>query len=261
MSEKIRGVVMEPGQVVVLSLDGSLVFVEETTRLYSGVVPLPEQPPTRKEVRYFVPGRVGMKKISPFAGVDKVVPPEELSSVNLQFLSEFKQVRDEKGNNEVHLAKKEQPVTVTKAGPKKKRKKKSDIDEELRAKCQTCGEQRGHPKHPSDHEFVPPDDATPAPPAKEPRQPRASGGRKPSAPSTFKWIGSDLLVETLAAGNPKYKDGNSGRAIVAAIQAGASDLAAVMTTLANHDRWKLVPEERVAFALKQLTAAKLIEEV
>lgn len=116
-----KGISLQQGTVVVLTLDGTMVYVEEVTRSYVAVVALPEQPAERSDDRVFTPGRVGQKKISPFAQADKVVEIIDLSDRNKNFIGDFEKLRAEHGPNYVDLTEAERAaMTVTKAGPKPK---------------------------------------------------------------------------------------------------------------------------------------------
>jgi hypothetical protein len=151
-------------------------------------------------------------------------------------------------------------------------------------KCQTCSQQPGHPDHgtgtPEElaeagkHEFVPPADApldsdhvaTVAKSAgiktRAPRLPKAPKATYDTA--VFKFIGNDDLLKVLRAGNPKYNEGNSGSTIVAFFrEAGDSGATRdqVLSELSSHERWSNIPADRVEMAIKQLTAAGILEQV
>jgi len=333
----MKGVTLTPGTVGVLSLDGTLVYIEAIEQTFAGVVALPDQPTDRKDERVFTPGRVGMKKISPFSEFDKTVPIEDLTQRNKDFIGTFEKLRSVHGPNFVDRTPEEEAAYQAQANPPdkgaaraakkaeraaaKEAKKKNGARYLL--KCQTCGQQPGHPNHPDDHAFVPPPgvDMNSLPedkPAKQPKPPKAppvilcvacdetdegneahrkdksDGGHRfvagkvqrtprvpkdPAAPkppktprpskptkdgvdvnAMFKWVGTDASLEVMRAGNPKFKSKNSGGAIVDAFAATpALSVTAVMTVLAQHDRWSDVPVDRVQLAFGQLLEAKLIE--
>jgi len=170
----MKGVSLVPKTVVVLSLDGSLVYVEAIEQTHAAVVALPEQLPVQSEhgQRVFTAGRVGAKKISPFSSADKEVPIAELSERNRKFIDQYEKLRDENGPNYVDRTPEEQAAyDLAMAGPQPKAKKARLTDEEKLAakeakkknkgprflqKCATCGEQPGHPNHPDVHPFEAP---------------------------------------------------------------------------------------------------------
>lgn len=167
-----KGVTLAQGQVVVLALDGTLVYVEQVEQFFIGVVALPDQPTERADDRVFTPGRVGAKKISPMATADKVVPVEELSDRNKTFIATYEALRAQHGNNYIgddglraaaEAAANQPDKATVKAQQKAERAatkaaKKSSGPKFLQ-RCEQCNEQPGHPNHPKDHEFV-----APAPP-------------------------------------------------------------------------------------------------
>lgn len=115
----MKGITLEPGTIVVLTLDGTMVYVEEMTTTFAAVVALPEQPTERSDDRVFTPGRVGIKKISPFATCDRVVPVVELSDRNKNFIGDYEKLRAEHGSNYVALTDEEKAaMSVVKVGPK-----------------------------------------------------------------------------------------------------------------------------------------------
>jgi len=306
----MKGITLETATVVVLSLDGTLVYVESVEPTHASVVALPDQPAERADDRVFKPGCVGSKKISPFSTADKVIPVPDLSERNKLFIGTYEQLRTQHGANHVDRTPEELAAhEAANAGPVVKAKKTRATPEEKEAakaakkaskggprylqRCVTCGEQPGHPNHPTVHPF----EASPPPvvlcaacdqpadaahhaegdtfthrfmggkPMKVQREPRAPSEPKVKTPKCapssgpFVWIGSDDRLEMLAAVNPKYKSTNSGAAIVAVFrdagEAGA-DISAVMLVLSKHERWAAVPVERVQVAVGQLLGGKLI---
>jgi hypothetical protein len=121
-----RGVTLAPGSIVVLSLDGTLAYVEDVQPTYAAVVALPEQLPAHQATAVFTPGRVGPKKISPYSSSDRVVEVKDLSDRNRNFIGTFEQLRKQHGPNyiertpeELEAAKQEAAVSVTKVHPTK----------------------------------------------------------------------------------------------------------------------------------------------
>ena len=275
-----KGITLESGQVVVLELDGTLVFIESVQPTFAAVVALPDQFTGREDDRVFTPGRVGSKKISPFSRAGRVVPVSELTERNTVFISAYEQLRTDHGPNYVDRSPEELAAHEAANAPKPDKSvaraaKKAERDAAKAAKqaatprylrrCVTCNEQPGHPDHGTDegkHEFVEPAPEAKAPKAakvpKTPRDPNAP--RKTKAPKAlpagpFKWVGNDGQLRVLAGVNPKYKPNNSGAVIVDAIKASGDagiTLAAVAGVLGQHPRWSGVPLERIEFALKQL---------
>lgn len=112
-----RGITLESGQIAVLSLDGTLVYVEEVQPTYAAVVAFPEQPGAGERV--LMPGRVGARKISPYSRPDRIVPREELSERNKTFLETYGALRAAHGPNYVQRTPEEEAkMAVIKAGPK-----------------------------------------------------------------------------------------------------------------------------------------------
>lgn len=116
-----KGMSLKMGEVVILSLDGTLVYIEQVAPTFVGVVALPEQDDARSDERVFVAGRVGMKKISPYAKADIVVDVNDLSERNRAFLAGFEKLRAEHGPNYIDMTEAERAAKVvtkvTKAKP------------------------------------------------------------------------------------------------------------------------------------------------
>jgi hypothetical protein len=301
-----KGITLEQGQVVILDIDGSLVYVESINPICAAVVALPEQPPTRTDDRVFTPGRVGAKKISSYAQ-GTVVPVTDLSARNREFIGTYEVLRQTHGVHYVDQTPEELAAAAAKATPVKSEKaerraersaeraaKKAERDQrkadkaKLKTtpryllKCAVCGQQPGHPDHatgktpeelaelgkhefaqptamPADEPDEPDEPTTPKAPRapKPPKAPRAAKSSLPAGP--FAFIGDEAALNMLASVNPKYKDGNSGRAIADAIGGGAGTVVDVLAVLAQHPRWSAVPQERVEFAFGQLLGAGLIK--
>lgn len=285
MSDSTRGHALTPGTVVELALDGTVVYVESVSSTYAAVVALPDQSQSqagRSDDRVFTPGKVGAKKLSPFAGVNREIAVPDLTERNRGFIGSYETLRKQHGDAYVDMTEEERAaMSVKKIKPDKEARKaereaqraqrKAEKQAARNAKknaprmlqrCQVCNEQPGHPSHPGDHEFVPPTDA-PAKAPKAPREPRAPRAGKSDLPADpFRWVGTVDQLNVLAAVNPKYKPNNSGAAIIEIIRAKLKDgatLEHVKEQLAAHPKWHDVPEERIKVALGQLLAAKLVE--
>lgn len=168
MSESTKGISLVQGTVAVLSLDGSLVYVEQATNGFLAVVALPEQPDTREDERVLTPGRVGSKKISPYAKGEPV-DMTELSVRNREFIGTYETLRTKHGPNFVDRTPEEVAKVTAAMAPKPTKeeraaaraKEKADakaakpgrVKKEKEAKpqflqrCTQCNEQRGHPNH------------------------------------------------------------------------------------------------------------------
>lgn len=122
-----RGVVLVAGQVAVLAIDNTMVYVEQVTPTFAAVVALPEQPATRTDDRVFTPGKVGAKKISPYSlpdenfpdSADGIVPVTQLSQRNRDFIGTYEKLREVNGPNFVDQTEEEKAVTVKKVKPPK----------------------------------------------------------------------------------------------------------------------------------------------
>lgn len=161
----MKGQSLEPGQVVVLSLDGSLVFCEDVQKTHAAVICLPEQPAERQASAVFTPGKVGAKKISPLAGVDKVVPRDSLTPRNVAFLDTYETARGQHGAFYINDEELRKAAEASAALPSKDElKEQTRLAREARTaerkeakaarkgpkflqRCATCGEQPGHPNH------------------------------------------------------------------------------------------------------------------
>lgn len=215
----MKGVTLVPNSVFVLSLDGTLVFVEDIQPTYAAVLALPEQPAARSDQRVFTPGRVGAKKISPFAGYDREIKFDDLSERNQSFIMNFEEWRRAHGPFWVHrtpeelAAQEAAPVTVTKAGPKKKLRRT--------LKCATCNQQPGHPNHPSDHEFVEPAasaaDATADATPRAAKEPRAKKERAAKGDPAYTLTSDDMTKARAQKRGERYNDGNRSHRVVRAL--------------------------------------------
>ncbi len=211
----MKGVVLERATVAILSLDGSLVYVEDVQPTHVSVVALPEQISERSGTCVFTPGRVGAKKISPYSRPDRVVPIAELSERNRNFIGEYEKLRAQHGPNFVQRTPEEEAkMTVIKAGPTPRSRKSPDEKKKKRLErksnkqlCAKCGKARVH----ADHAFNTCAFEEPAGKAETGRTsaagdvhtvakaPRASGGK-------FRIVNTDLTA--VQAENDKFKEGN-----------------------------------------------------
>jgi len=251
----VRGISLEPGTIVVLELDGTLVYVEDVQPTYAAVVALPDQPAGRALNHVFTPGKVGAKKISPYSSIDKAVPVADLSDRNREFVGTFETLRNQHGPHFV-VRNPEDQVTVTKAQPVKSREKLSDSDRQNRrkerrakkraSKCAQCGQQSGHPNHPNDHAFIAPsDEAAPAPRARKSR----------SAEPRFRIVSTDLTKARTAS--DKFADGNRFHRVFRALSSlgeGAFSVDDITAALVK-DGGKMPanPDKVTRRALSQLT--------
>jgi hypothetical protein len=215
-----KGVTLNQGQVVVLKLDGSLVYIEAVEATHVAAVALPEQPSDRADERVFKPGCVGAKKISPYAEGD-VQLISDLSDRNKNFINTYLQLRSANGPTYVDRTPEELIAYEAANAPKPpkaskeakaaakaaaKADKKAKAGPRFLQRCTACGEQQGHPKHPGDHEFV-----APAAPVIEPEKCLACGKEEAGHGEEHKFIGAGMLKKTRA---PKpEKEAKAPRAV------------------------------------------------
>lgn len=210
MSKSMLGVKLQRGTIVVLSLDGTLVYVEDVQPTHCAVVALPEQPPGRRVDAVFTPGKVGAKKISPYAGYDREIAVSELSDRNREFIGTYETLRTQHGPNYVQRTpEEEKAMSVIKAGPApRERKKRSPEDKknkraERRANnviCVKCGKARKH----ADHAF---NTCTfEAPPEKVKRACAEAAPAAAAGPARYRVVSTDLTKAQEAS--DKFKDGN-----------------------------------------------------
>ena len=159
-----KGVTLVQGQVVVLSLDGTMVYVENVQPQFVEVVALPEQPPERTDGPFTL-GKVGTKKISPYTQASSVVPMDKLSDRNKTFIGSYEQLRKQHGVHYIgddvlraaaeaaaNAPTKEQQKAQAKAAREAAREQKAANKGKASGprylqRCTVCGEQPGHPKH------------------------------------------------------------------------------------------------------------------
>lgn len=259
----MKGVVLERGTIAVLSLDGSLVYVEDVQPTHVAVVALPEQLSERGAACVFTPGRVGAKKISPYSRPDRLVPVTDLSERNRKFIGEFEALRAQHGPNFVQrTAEEEAKMTVIKAGPAPRQRKSPEEKKKKRLErkagktlCATCGKPRVH----GDHAFG---TCTFAEPVKAsapvgdasstPRAPRAASGA-----GRFKVTNTDLTA--VQAENDKFKPGNRFFRVFRALEQlpeSVGSLEDIIRAIAlDGGRPMTNPEKVTRRALKQLSDA------
>jgi len=259
----MKGVVLERESTVVLSLDGSLVYVEDVQPTYIVVVSLPEQANTSS---VFTPGRVGGKKISPYSRPDRVVPRDELSERNRDFIANYQAWRQQHGPNYVQRTPEEQAkMTVIKAGPAPRTKKTPEERKQRRLErkagkipCVKCGKPKVH----GDHQFG--QCAYEAPAAKPGRAARAAATTPTSSgPSQFHIINTDLTA--VQAQSDKFKEGNRFYRVfraLAALPNATGTLEDIIRGIAGDGARAMTDPEKVSKrALKQLVDAGNVERV
>lgn len=224
----MRGITLETGTIVVLSLDGTLVFVEDVQPTWAAVVALPEQLTERTDERVFTPGKVGVKKISPYSSSSRVLAVTDLTPRNVAFIKDYVALRDAHGPHFVQRTPEEEAaMAVTKIKPSRAEKRKGrapkgeTAEQHFKKRCAQCNEQPGHPNHPGDHTFVEPEPEAPTTPAaSQPKRPVRSSGPRPSAASVgaiYALVSSDLTKAKAQPRGDRYNDGNRSYRVVLAI--------------------------------------------
>jgi hypothetical protein len=214
-SHSLLGVKLKPATIVVLMLDGTLVFVEDVQPAFASVVALPEQPPERNPESYvLIPGRVGAKKISPYSEPSDTIALEDLSERNREFLASFLTLRKLHGPKFVDQTPEEAAMSVRKAGPAprmaltpEERAARKEERRALKKKCATCGAPKSKHDGGTGHEFTPK--------AGRVKRERAKGGSIKSG--RFRLVSEDLAA--LQAANDKWKPGNRFHRVFLALQA------------------------------------------
>jgi hypothetical protein len=213
----VRGVTLEAGSVVVLSIDGTLVFVESIEPTFAGVVALPEQPAGRSDERIFTPGRVGQKKISPYSSADQVIALKDLSDRNREFIANLKTLRTQHGPHYIERTPEESAAAApdAKAARRAARAVRSiKAGPKYLQRCKQCNQQQGHPNHPGDHAFVPPDveEAPAAAPTKR-------AAKAPAGEAIYTLAASySLDVARAQPRGEKFNDGNRSFRVVKALE-------------------------------------------
>lgn len=248
----MKGVVLERASVVVLSLDGSLVYVEDVQPTYIAVVALPEQATTSA---VFTAGRVGAKKISPYSRPDRLVPVVELSERNRDFIAQYEVWRQQHGPNYVHRTPEEQAkMTVIKAGPAPRNKKSPEEKKNRRLErkqgkiaCAKCGKPKVH----ADHQFNTCAFEGPTAPTRTAKVAAPKAG-----PTQYVIVNNDLTK--VQDKNDKFKEGNRFFRVFRALAGigGPADIEAIIRALAvDGARPMTDPEKVTRRALKQLIDA------
>ena len=262
-----RGITLVPGTIVVLSLDGTLAYVEDVQPTFAAVVALPEQLPTQEKTQVFTPGRVGAKKISPFSSADRVVAVADLTQRNRDFIGNYEQLRKAHGPNFVSRTPEEQAaeeakMAVTKVNPTRApRASVTPEDKQARraarraAKipCVKCG---FLPVHGGHHNGTYAYEA----PVKKTRGGKTTGIKGAPAPAgggSFQLVNPD--ISKLQADNDKFAQGNRFYRVFLALKGlpeSTGTLANVIAALATDAGKPMTNPEKVARrALKALTAA------
>lgn len=271
-------VTLEPGSIVVLSLDGTLVYIEDVQSTFAAVVALPDQPPGDASKRVFSPGKVGAKKISPFSTWSRQIAVSDLSDRNKDFIANYETWRGKFGPNYIHRTpeeiaaaeaagtpiaaastraargqgkralKRAQAKAAAAAGlpvpARKSRGKKAPTA--LQAKCETCGQQSGHPNHPSDHAFVA-STVVEAPEAPVARRTRAA--KEPASAGVYTLVSDDLTKAKAQPRGDKFNDGNRSHRVVRAIASlpsKAGTLGEVLRALLRDGGTPLANPQKVA---------------
>ena len=267
----MKGVVLERAQVAILSLDGSLVYVEDVQPTHVAVVALPEQLSERSASCVFTAGRVGAKKISPYSKPDKIVPITELSPRNRAFIGEYEALRKQHGPNFVQRTPEEEAkMTVIKAGPAPRSRKSPEEKKKKRLErrankvlCVKCGKAKIH----ADHAFGTCDFEGPPLTGRT----SASGDVQtiPKAPRAAKVEGRYQMINTdpakVQAENDKFKEGNRFFRVFRALQQlpeSTGSLEDIMRAVAMDGARPMTNPEKVARrALKQLIDAGNVTRV
>lgn len=219
-----RGITLEVGTVVVLDLDGTLVYIEDVQPTGARVIALPEQLPDRKDTAVFTPGRVGAKVISPYSSASRVVAVAQLSERNREFIGTYEVLRTKHGPNfvartpeeEAQLAvikaKQESTPRVHKGGRGAKaspedKKAKRQARKAAKIPCVKCGKAPVH----ADHQFGNCEYEAPPKKTRGSAAPSASDdaddtSNEPATGKTYHVTNTDL--SSLQAENDKFAKGN-----------------------------------------------------
>lgn len=217
-----KGISLVAGQVVRLEINGALVYVESVTTKAAELIVLPQQGDTFDADDRFVPGRVGVIKVSPFATGEEV-PIVDLSDRNRSFIGSYEQLREQHGPKFIDQTEEEATAMAVKksAGTKPTKTPKAPKPEKAK---------------------------------KEPKPKKEKKAK--TAKSDFKY--KVFTSKTLAAAekfNAKFKPGNRGHKVWEAVKelGGTASVGEVVAHLNGKDpEWCAEPEKVVARALKQL---------
>lgn len=231
----MKGIALQRGTIVVLALDGSLVYVEDVQPTYAAVVALPEQPTTRDDKQgVFTPGKVGAKKISPFSQPDRDVAVSDLSPRNKEFIGTYEQLRNQHGVHYVQrTAEEAAAMTVRKetgapkgargVGKRALKRAAAKAGPRYLQRCEVCHEQPAHPNHDSNardstkHAFAPPAEVTSTDEAK-PVDSRTPRRPKTSPPAVrYRLTSDDLTAARAQPRGDKFNDGNRSHRVVRAL--------------------------------------------
>ncbi len=273
----VRGITLVRGTIVVLSLDGTLVYVEDVQPTGARVVALPEQLAERKENAVFTPGRVGSKVISPYSSADREIKPTDLSERNREFVGTFEKLRAQHGPNFVaRTPEEEAAMAVTKAkasdaasaprvhkggrGAKKtpeERQQRRAQRKAAKVPCVKCGMVPIHANHHGGGcEYEAPEKKVRAAKASK----SAGGG---SSNPTFQVVDAD--ISKLQADNDKFAQGNRFYRVFLALKnlpESKGTLANVIAAVALDAGKPMTNPEKVARrALKALTTAGNVKAV
>lgn len=262
----VAGISLVPGQVVVLALDGTLVYIEDVQPTFAAVIALPEQPSARTDERVFTPGRVGVKKISPYSKPATQVEIFRLSERNKEFIGTYETLRDKHGPHFVQRTPEEEAaMAVTKAKPPKDiataSPRQARVGKGTRAMkraaaraaaCATCGECSAHPNHPTGHAFV----AKTEVPMKTGRG-KPARSSAPTAEPIYKLVALDLTAARAQPRGEKFNEGNRSYRVFLALKGlpdSAGTLEDVITAVCTDGAAPPSnPEKIVRRTLNQLT--------
>lgn len=268
MAKSMRGVSLVPGQVVVLSITGTLVYVEDVQPTHIAVLALPEQLTDQTKQEIFTPGCVGVRKISPYSAAEAVIDVPSLSPRNAKFIGEYEQLRSQHGPRYVDRTPAEKAAFEASIGKKPRGERKSRVEPDetdkterkqtaraerrkKKQKCATCGKPRNH----ADHQFTQGGCAFVEPAG---RAPRAEKPAKGSADPIYKLVNEDLTALE-AQDESKWGPGNRFRRVFRALTTltdKSGTLAQVMSAVVlDGGRPMSNPEKVTSRALTQLVKA------
>lgn len=242
----VKGIQVTQGSIVVLQINGALVYVEEVQPTKCKLVALPDQPTTYDPKEQFLtPGSVKARVVSPYIAIEKEVAVPELSDRNRQFLGDLEKLREQHGDKYVDQIPEEAArMSVKKAQPSKKTAK-------VRA-------QQGASQETPDQEAPATKDSTDdEPKEKRARKPRRDVDRR------FKRVAGREIPKEVEKKNgeleTKFNAGNRGWKVLDALEklGGEASIQEVVDHLAQADpHWCAHPAKVVTRALTQLTDEK-----